>query len=226
MSVSRLLPIRYEKGPSVGTSKNGKRKYASRLKPGDMVEGLIVVRVVDGRKWLWRCPACGSTTERQRSDLEQSGATCCSAAKARRSRRSWILASHRDMINRCEQRSHLHFDRYGDRGIKICERWRNSFEDFYEDTKDSWFYGGSVDRHPDNDGDYEPENFRWATRPEQARNTSANRMLEHNGRLQCVAAWADEMGMSSHTLRDRLRRGWSIEKALTTPVKCQKKRVP
>jgi len=75
----------------------------------------------------------------------------------------------------------------------------------------------------DNDAGYFPDNCRWATAEDQARNTRRNVVLEFNGKALCVAEWVEITGIKSTTIRERLRRGWTIEEALTTPVLRRKK---
>ena len=74
------------------------------------------------------------------------------------------------MKERCSYPSHVRFDRYGGRGIEVCERWRNSYEAFLADMGRKPSPKHSLDRHPDNNGNYEPGNVRWATPSEQAWN--------------------------------------------------------
>lgn len=81
---------------------------------------------------------------------------------------SWI-----SMIYRCSSPKATRYDRYGGRGITVCERWRNSFEAFLEDMGPRP-EGTSIDRHPNPDGNYEKSNCRWATQLEQVRNRSSS----------------------------------------------------
>lgn len=74
------------------------------------------------------------------------------------------------MINRCENRNFVGWQYYGGRNIKVCERWRHSFANFLADMGRRPGPGYSLDRYPDNDGNYEPGNVRWATRLQQNRN--------------------------------------------------------
>lgn len=105
---------------------------------------------------------------------------------------------------------------YGGRGIKVCDRWL-SFENFFADMGHSP-NGLSLDRI-NNDGDYCPENCRWATDIEQHRNRSDNTYWTHDGKTRPIAEWAEVIGINKHTLADRVSKsGWSIEQALTTPV--------
>lgn len=125
---------------------------------------------------------------------------------------AWIA-----MRARCLNPSKAEYPNYGGRGITICDRWE-SYALFLEDMgrKPSSFH--TLDRI-DNDGPYSKENCRWATRSRQQRNRRVNKILRFRGKSMCLADWADHLGMSQATLGNRLLAGWSIERALTTPVR-------
>lgn len=119
------------------------------------------------------------------------------------------------MIARAHTASSHDADRYYGRGIRVCERWQ-IFDNFFADMGERPA-GMSLDRI-DNDGDYSPENCRWTSMKEQARNKSNNRMLTANGETMCVAAWAERMGVSRQALRYRLEAGWSPEDAVSVNI--------
>lgn len=133
--------------------------------------------------------------------------------------------SWRQMRTRCNNPNDGGYRRYGGRGIRVCDRWA-SFQPFLEDMGARPSLQHSIDRI-DNDGDYTPENCRWATQSEQQSNTSRNRMLTHNGVTLTMAEWARRLGMNIQTLHMRLTaQGWSTEKALSTPVGNRKHKGP
>jgi hypothetical protein len=121
------------------------------------------------------------------------------------------------MIQRCTNQNHPKWRRYGERGIKVCARWL-LFANFFADMGARPSPDHSIDRK-DNDGNYEPGNCRWATRKEQQRNLGTNVVITHDGRSQCLAAWAEELGVPMSSLRMRLCRGDSVEHALNTPMR-------
>jgi hypothetical protein len=114
---------------------------------------------------------------------------------------------------------------YGDRGIRVCERWRRSFDAFFADVgprpTDSPGWKSRVAEYAierkDNEGDYEPGNCIWATHVEQMQNTRRSVFYVHEGRRLTLIDWAREKGVALGMLRRRLRYGWSVERTLTTP---------
>lgn len=116
--------------------------------------------------------------------------------------------------HRCSNPNDAGWKNYGGRGIKVCERWEKSFEAFLEDMGRRPSDKHSIDRFPNNDGDYEPGNCRWATAKEQQRNTRRNYRVFYNGETKCIAEWADQYGVSQPILYTRLvKLGWPFEEA-------------
>lgn len=105
---------------------------------------------------------------------------------------------------------------YGGRGIAMCERWRDDFVAFASDMGERPA-GTSIDRI-DTNGPYSPENCRWATDTEQQRNTRRSKVIEFDGKRKILSVWAEELNMEPTTISSRLKRGWSVERALTTPA--------
>ncbi len=131
--------------------------------------------------------------------------------------RSWQMMKHR-----CHNPRYTQFRDYGGRGIAVCPRWRDSFEDFLADMGPRPV-GTSIDRI-DKNGNYEPSNCRWATEQEQKRNTRRNVLMTFNGKTQCLTDWAAESGIPYKTLEARRRYGWTDERALTQPVQTHRRR--
>ncbi len=123
------------------------------------------------------------------------------------------------MKQRCDYKATIRFERWGGRGITICEHWKNSFPNFLADMGEKPGSEYSLERR-DNDGPYEPSNCYWATPKEQSRNTPRNRRLTLHGKTLTMVEWSEIKGIGSTTIRQRIDAlGWSIEKALTMPVR-------
>lgn len=120
--------------------------------------------------------------------------------------------------NRCYNKNHHTYKRYGGRGITMCDRWINSYENFIADMGRRPVGDYSIDRI-DNDGSYSPENCRWATRSEQGNNRSQNHRITFMGVDMTMKQWSEYTGINNTTLSSRLKCGWSIKDALLTPVR-------
>jgi hypothetical protein len=198
--------------------------------------GRLAVIRLDGRKhgkatWLCRCDCGADRPGVYGNSLVKGSTTSCGCARretcSRRMKR--INTTHgmtyspefntwSSMLDRCQRPNHKSYPQYGGRGITVCERWAKSFADFYADMGPRPSPNHSIDRI-DNDGPYAPGNCRWATRDVQAGNTGCNHHLTFRGRTMILADWARETGLSREVLTYRLSRGWSVEKALTAPLR-------
>lgn len=118
----------------------------------------------------------------------------------------------RSMKARCLRVTHKNYNRYGGRGIQVCERWLD-FKNFLEDMGAPPI-GMTLER-TNNDGPYSPDNCRWATRIEQSNNTSTNTHLTYNGETLTLMEWARRFNVTRSSIRSRKRRGWSDETVLS-----------
>lgn len=192
--------------------------------------GRLIVLAFAGRQhrqlyWLCRCD-CGNEKAVVRGSLTSGRSRSCGCLRSEKSaarRRTHGKTNSREyrswsrMFVRCYNSNEHAYDLYGGRGIKVCDRWR-SFAAFLEDMGPKPLgHHVSVERI-DVNGHYCPENCRWATPKQQARNTRRNVMLTFRGKTQCISAWSEELGIGQSTLRIRLKYGWSVERALSEPV--------
>lgn len=115
---------------------------------------------------------------------------------------------------RCLNKKYPFYNNYGGRGIKICDEWKGNPVSFYNWAMANGYKDDlSIDRI-DNNGNYEPNNCRWATKQEQNKNQRRTRFITYRGKRKCLTDWAKEVGIDRNTLRYRLNSGWGIEKSL------------
>lgn len=126
------------------------------------------------------------------------------------------FSSYRTMRQRCYNPNSPEYHNYGARGITVCERWLKSFAAFVEDMglRPSQH---SLDRYPNNLGNYEPGNCRWATPRQQSNNTRRCRYVTMDGRTQTLTQWAREIGIKPTLVIARVHVGWGEIEALMTP---------
>lgn len=156
------------------------------LQKGDRFGRLVVIKQLAPdrhQKTRWRCRCdCGRVVDANGSHLRSGHTTSCGCGKVEafgdRNRTHGMSHLPEYMIwklmkQRCYWRAHRYFKDYGGRGIRVCARWRKSFANFLADVGHRPTPRHSLDRYPDNDGDYKPTNVRWATPKQQAANKRA-----------------------------------------------------
>lgn len=131
--------------------------------------------------------------------------------------------SWQSMKKRCRSKSSKSYQLYGAKGVTVCDEWYKSFQAFYNDMGPRPSKAYSLDRIDGSKG-YCPENCRWATKTEQARNFKNNRYVEYNGAKILVVELADRFGINRFVFRTRvLQLKWPIDKAINTPVRKRSK---
>lgn len=118
-----------------------------------------------------------------------------------------------NLPQRCGNPNNPAFKYYGGRGITVCDRWVNSFENFVADMGEPP-PGATLDRVDNNKG-YSPDNCRWASREDQANNMRSNRLITLRGVTMTTIQWARRLGLNPGNVYSRLHRGWTPERALT-----------
>lgn len=178
--------------------------------------------------WICRCD-CGNE-KIIRSDSLRSGRTqscgCFREERISNNERRHGMSKDRlyvtwtNMKKRCHNPKIAEYENYGGRGISVCEEWKTSFKAFYEWSMLTGYEENlTIDRINVN-GNYEPSNCRWIPRKEQSLNKTTSHYLTYDGKTQTIKEWADELGFKYDTLHSRIMYyKWSVEKALTTPVK-------
>lgn len=171
--------------------------------------------------WLCQCE-CGVAKTVISSKLTNGETKSCGCKRVENGRLnkthgasySALYNRYKAMLNRCHNPNNSSFERYGGKGIRVCDRWRHSYAAFYEDMGEPP-PGFTLDRI-DNSKGYSPENCRWASTKQQANNSSKARIITFNGKSMNVTEWAKFLGMTQGALSERLEK-WPVEKALTLP---------
>ena len=173
----------------------------------------------------WECACdCGNTTESRVDALRNGTAKSCGClhneemrlrlkkhGHSTREKRTRTYQSWNMMMDRCNNTKNPSYKHYGERGIRVCERW-HEYENFLKDMGERPA-ALSLERI-DNSISYQPDNCCWATATAQLRNTRRNRLIEFKGKTLCLAEWAEILGVKYTTLRDRLKR-LPLKQALT-----------
>lgn len=125
----------------------------------------------------------------------------------------------RDMKLRCYNKSQLGYKNYGGRGIKVCEEWLNDFEVFYDWAINSGYQDNLTIDRINNNGNYEPNNCRWATSSCQSNNKTNSVFIDYNDKHLTVAQWSKITGLPYNIIWQRLKRGWDICDIFNKPIR-------
>lgn len=194
-----------------------------KYKVGQKINKLKIIKKLQERdkfgsiQWLCKCD-CGNFKIYTTSNLNV--VKGCGHCKGKHNySNTKLYRTYYRMKNRCYNNKFPHYENYGGRGIKVCDEWLKNFNNFKEWSLNNGYKEGlSIDRINPN-GNYEPSNCRWITMLEQANNKRNNLFFTINGITKTEAQWCREYNIPVTNVRRRLSSGWSIEKALTFPIR-------
>lgn len=190
---------------------------------------------ISGHSSVWKCVCnCGNVKEVLGSNLKAGKTKSCGCLLKTNTRIGLSSIKHgmhntssyrawANMIYRCTNSNYKYFHHYGGRGIEVIAHWRNSFENFLKDMGECP-NGMSLDRI-NNDGNYQPDNCRWATNKDQANNKRNNVKVTYQNETKTIAQWSRVTGVGTNVIRRRLLAGWNIADALTVPSQRAKERL-
>lgn len=196
--------------------------------PDSRITVVKYIGTSNDRKALWECVCeCGKVFIANGKEIRSGHTLSCGCLKVERTisantthgeSASRLYKIYAGMKDRCYNKNNKRYDIYGQKGIKICDEWLNSYEAFRDWAMSNGYKEDlTIDRINSN-GNYCPENCRWTTAEVQANNTSRNHLLTYNGETKTMSQWAKEVGLSYYTLRNRINcLGWNVDKSLTTP---------
>ena len=194
---------------------------------------LVAIKTIGKNKnggYMWQCKCdCGNEITASVGNLNNGHTKSCGCLRADRCKTNFtkhglestrLYDIWRDMRLRCYDERNISYNRYGGRGITICDEWKEDVKAFYDWAIKNGYNDGLTIERIDNDGNYSPENCRWATVKEQANNRRSNVLVTHKGKTQTMKEWANEVGTPYKVVWARMQKlGWSVERALTDPVR-------
>lgn len=194
---------------------------------------LIVIKYLNNGYWQCKC-ICGNI-KKVRGDHLRGGdiVSCGCFDKERKTKNRHLIHDYlyyrlhniwRHMIARCKDEDNK---AYGQKGIIVCDEWLD-FENFYNWSIDNGFDANTKKRQCqidriNNNGNYEPDNCRFVTAKSNSRNKSNNHLITYNNETHCISEWAELVKLPKNRINARLKNGWSIEDALSTPLKFKRK---
>lgn len=203
-------------------------------------ERLQPIRIVDGKgrtKWLCKCDCGNEVVVTQKNLCNGNTKSCgCLNTEMRKGRNKGYRGNERLYVlwvgikGRCNNPNNTSYKWYGAKGIRVCEEWENDYLSFKKWAIESGYdetlpRGAQTIERLDTNKDYCPENCTWKTIQQQQRNKGNLERYSYRGEEHLLCEWAEILGLDFRTLRTRIyMHGWSIERALSTPIKKQSKK--
>lgn len=175
--------------------------------------------LTEGKKWLFECD-CGNKLIALKYNVTTGHTKSCGCLKTKhglyytRLHRIWA-----GIKERCFNKNDIHYKRYGGRGITMCNSWKENFICFYNWAIENGYKDTLTIDRINNDYNYCPENCRWASKEQQARNRKNNKFFNFNKETHCASEWEKILGFPRCTIYNRTKLGWNFEKIVTTPIK-------
>lgn len=214
------------------------RNLKPPIQPNDRFGRLTVVSRSDrkGAGWhfWWNCICdCGGKKQVSDNKLKQGDVRSCGClrretssviGKTNRTHGEAVHGSEtvefqtwQGIISRTTNPNDPRWRYYGAQGVTVDQRWKESYEAFLADVGRRPSDDHSIDRYPDPFGNYEPNNVRWATAKEQARNRRGNQLLTINGETHCWAEWEEIRHLPRRIIAKRVSQGWPLNERLLQP---------
>ena len=215
------LPVPFPEKP-------GKTANLSGRKFGRLLVVSFAGILASNRRINWNCRCeCGTEISVQAKKLTSRHTLSCGCLMREKAAERFYkhgrttspeFNSWSSALGRCTNPKNKSYKNYGGRGITMCARWRDSFENFLTDMGARPSPSHSLDRIS-NEGNYEKENCRWATKKTQSNNRRTNKIISKDGKTLSITQWAEELGMKEFTLRARLNSGWALDDAFERKVR-------
>ena len=170
--------------------------------------------------WKCYCSLCGNFNTVDTASLNRGTKSCMCINSMRCVEKNTThdmtysreYKTYRGMLDRCYAENNTNYSNYGGRGIKVCKKWLESFENFYSDMGERPQLT-SIERI-DANGNYEPNNCKWATSKEQSNNKRSSRKFEYKSETLTIKEIASKYNINYNRLKQRILYGWSIERAV------------
>lgn len=202
--------------------------FKNKYKNGDIINGMLFVKRIDGRDAEFECPFCKKIFQAGIRHVATGATSSCGCRFMGKDKhfhttydgyRSPEYICWYAMRKRCLDPTFEHYHRYGGAGITICAWW-DDFNNFLSDMGPRPSRKHTLDRYPDTKGNYEPSNCRWATKREQVMNRTNTVKVVYKGQEKALDDWCKELGLNYFVMWSRIFNSkFSVEKAFETPIR-------